>query len=164
MNADAATIESEAEIIRSRAILLKVIDLLKLRDDPEFAEGRSLFSLATELIGLRSPPTPKTAALSPVDDSSVGRTNTDALESIKGPETPGSSRPQRDAIAASIYDRLTVRRVRTTLLIEIRFTSSDPVKAARIANTIAEVYLAEQLSAKKRAAGLCHPGARSQTG
>ncbi len=164
LNADAATIESEAEIIRSRAILLKVIDLLKLRDDPEFAEGKSLFSLATELLGLRSPPNPKSAAANPYDDPNVGRTNTDALESIQGPQTPGSSRPQRDAIAAAIYDRLTVRRVRTTLLIEIRFSSVDPVKAARIANTIAEVYLAEQLSAKQRAAGFATQALETKLG
>ncbi len=29
-----------------------------------------------------------------------------------------------------------------TLLLEIKFTAGDPIKAARIANTIAEVYLA----------------------
>lgn len=153
LNADAATIESEAEIIRSRAILLKVIDLLKLRGDPEFAEGKSLLAVATELLGWSTPSNRQTALADADADPTAGRTNTDALESIKGPQSPGASLPQRDAIAASIYDRLTVRRVRTTLLIEIRFTSSDPVKAARIANTIAEVYLAEQLAAKKRAAG-----------
>ncbi|MEQ1711763.1 MAG: Wzz/FepE/Etk N-terminal domain-containing protein, partial [Hyphomicrobium sp.] len=33
LKADAATVESEVEIIRSRSIALKVIDILKLRDD-----------------------------------------------------------------------------------------------------------------------------------
>jgi len=36
LNVDTAAIESEAEVIRSRQILLKVIDRLDLRNDPEF--------------------------------------------------------------------------------------------------------------------------------
>ena len=36
LKADAATVESEVEIIKSRTILLKVIDRLDLRNDPEF--------------------------------------------------------------------------------------------------------------------------------
>jgi polysaccharide biosynthesis transport protein len=35
LKADAATVESEVEIIKSRSILLKVIDKLNLRQDPE---------------------------------------------------------------------------------------------------------------------------------
>jgi len=147
LKADAATIESEAEIIRSRAILLKVIDLLDLRNDPEFVGGRGaltrLFvSQPLESQGRARPPPPES------------RTNTQDIGTILGPRLPGSSQPQRDEIAAAVLERLRVRRVRTTLLIEIRFTASDPQKAAKIANTIAEVYLAEQLESKRRASGL----------
>ncbi len=38
-----------------------------------------------------------------------------------------------------------------TLLIDIRFTASDPVKAAKIANTVAETYLKYQIDTKRRA-------------
>ena len=48
--------------------------------------------------------------------------------------------------------KLKVIRVRNTLLIDIRFSASHAGKAARIANTIAEVYLKDQLDSKTRAA------------
>ncbi|MEL7048339.1 MAG: AAA family ATPase, partial [Pseudomonadota bacterium] len=60
--------------------------------------------------------------------------------------------PQRDWVVAAFASRLHVQRVRTTLLISINFQATDPVKAATIANAIAEAYLEKQLNDKKRLA------------
>lgn len=141
LRVDQATIDSEVEVVRSRAILTRTIDILGLRTDPEFAGPTALRRLAMRL-GLDSympggatmpPPTPAAAA----------------------DGTPAAAAPARtggDEIAVALSDKLKVTRVRSTLLIEVRASSADPAKAARIANTIAEVYLADQLDQKSRAA------------
>jgi Mrp family chromosome partitioning ATPase/capsular polysaccharide biosynthesis protein len=45
-------------------------------------------------------------------------------------------------VITDINNRLSVARVRSTLLINVRFSSRDPEKSARIANAIATTYLA----------------------
>ena len=60
----------------------------------------------------------------------------------------GSS--SRTDTQAAVSNRLTVSRIRNTLLLDIRFSSSDPAKAARIANVIADTYLNDQVEAKWR--------------
>lgn len=123
---DTAAIESEAEVIRSRQILLKVIDQLKLREDPEFRGSTPALSLIGE------PAQKETAA-----------------EKDPGQAAPtDTALPRRDEVAAAVASQLKVGRVRNTLLLEIQFTSTDANKAALIANTIAETYISEQLAAK----------------
>jgi succinoglycan biosynthesis transport protein ExoP len=51
--------------------------------------------------------------------------------------------PQTDTEAA-VYDRLSISRLRNTLLVNIRISSSDPVKSARVANAVADAYLKDQ--------------------
>lgn len=125
---DTAAIESEAEVIASRKILLKVIDKLNLRDDPEFNPA-GLIPAAAE-------------------KSSTGDTNTTPADSAS--RTTNTAFPRRDQFAAAFAANLEVSRVRNTLLLEVTFTSTEPDKAALIANTIAEVYIAEQLAAKSK--------------
>jgi Mrp family chromosome partitioning ATPase/capsular polysaccharide biosynthesis protein len=55
------------------------------------------------------------------------------------------SRAARRARAeAAVYNRLSVSRLRHTLLLRISFSSADAAKAARVANAIARAYLAHQ--------------------
>ncbi len=146
LKGDQPTIESEVEIIRSRPVILQVIETLKLRDDPEFSTP----SLAMTLMGWfgqsAAAETPSRASAEPLTP------RTDPISDVLRLDVPGLSNPQRDEIAAAFVDRLKVARVRNTLLIEIKFSARDAVKAARIANTIAEVYLAQQLQSKTGAA------------
>jgi len=138
IKADFTTIESEVELVRSKPNALKTIEVLNLRADSEIA-GTGDSILGKLLPSLRSAP-PK-----------------DGVEEVREPPSESTASREileRDVVLKSFLDRLKVSRVRTTLLIEIKFTSADPVKAARIANTIAEVYLKEQIEAKMRAAGI----------
>jgi exopolysaccharide transport family protein len=149
LRADAATVDSEVEVLSSRAVALKVIDVLKLREDPEFRKPAPFTRLLEMFqLGQLLPSKPSEA-----DTLTGRRLDTDPIGSLIGTTEPGTYVPERDEVAAAFEDRLRVGRVRSTLLIEIRFSSEDPVKAARIANTIAEVYLDDQLSGKKHAAG-----------
>lgn len=122
-NGDRAS-EDEIEIIRSRPVVLQVIDKLGLRNDPEFSRP----TLLTKI--LRWP----------------GASST----------TPAAA--NIDKVVRAFSKRLRVARIRNTLLIAIRFSASDAAKAARIANTIAEVYTHNQQ--KAGAEGLQLPDAR----
>ncbi len=144
---DTPTIESQVEILKSRVIALRVIDALGLRQDPEFADERDA-----------SAANPYKAAAAAKDADAIRRRSVAAQEarSASGPdaESIGTVSPERDAVAANFSDRLRTVRVRNSLVVEIRFNSRDPVKAARIANTIAEVYIRDQIDMKVKATGL----------
>ncbi len=141
LKGDQPTIESQIELIRSRSITLKVIELLDLRKDTEFtAPGFSQRALSWVGLGKQKTASP-TRKLQP-----------EPMAELSAGLRPGILQPERDEVAVAFDERLKVRRVRNTLLIEIQFAAKDPVKAARIANTIAEVYVKDQLDTKVNAA------------
>lgn len=142
LKGDNSTVESELEIIKSRPIILQVIETLDLRNDPEFTAP----SVASQFLSWTG-----IATATPASERLPQRPR-DQLADIMQVDTPGESRPEMDQIADAFLKRLKVSRVRNTLLIDIRFSASDPAKSARIANTIAEVYLKDQLDSKTRAA------------
>lgn len=144
LTGDQSSIESEVEIIKSRPIVLQVIERLQLRTDPEFT-APGLIDRIWQAIGGAT----NDAGGLPARDSAVVA---DPISAALEASEPGTYVPSRDVVARAVNDRMTVVRVRNTLLIEIRFTASDPMKAARIANTIAEIYLKDQLDAKNGAA------------
>lgn len=160
LKADTATVESEVEMIRSRAISLRVIEVLNLRNDPEFTKPQGLlpnFKRAIKaMLGLKN---------AEDDDDDDRKGDKDPIAKLidrphepasglmtNGP--PGASDPERDEVAVAFAERLRVLRVRNTLMIDIKFSASEATKAAKIANTIAEVYLDEQLRSKNQASGV----------
>jgi capsular exopolysaccharide synthesis family protein len=147
LKADSATVESEVEVIRSRAITLKVIDKLELRSDREFTKPTPTQNLIAMILGRKRDVVLSRNAANP------GAKVEDPMTRMMGADNPGADEPKRDEVAAAFAEKLKVNRVRNTLLIEIRFTASDPVKAAKIANSIAEFYLADQLDIKQKASG-----------
>lgn len=146
LKADQSTVDSEVEVVKSKEVTLKVIELLNLREDPELTGKPAWKRWLERLSGSEA----KTQS-----NATGGTTATDSIAEVLAAYGPsiGMSRPlQRDEIAAAFSDRLRVSRVRSTTLIEIRFSSADPVKAARIANAVAEVYIKDQIDEKSRAA------------
>jgi succinoglycan biosynthesis transport protein ExoP len=120
---DASHVESQAEIIRSNAIARAVVDKLRLADDPEFTGGPPNFaaSLVRTVFGLGD------------------------VQKVKSPE-------ERQRLAALyVQDHLNVRRVGVTYVLEIAYRSTNPDKAARIANAVADAYLVNQLETKYEA-------------
>jgi succinoglycan biosynthesis transport protein ExoP len=116
---DDATIESETLLIQSGAILQRVVDKLKLTEDPEFI------------------PTP--GLLDPIKH----------LFSSSGPAAGASPEDAARARAVDILmRRMKVTRQGTTFLVDIYVSSVSPRKAAAIANAVAEAYFEEQVRAK----------------
>lgn len=118
-SADDATIESQVMLIDSRAVLRRVVEDLKLTEDPEFSPSPGLLDPIRRLF-----------ARSDADSEANARAA---------------------ALAQSVellHKHLRVIRQRTTFLADINATSTDPAKAAKIANAVAQAYLVEQVRAK----------------
>lgn len=145
LKGDAQTLESEVEIVRSAAVLGRVVEVLGLRTDSEFNQP-GLWTKVRQRLGLGSG-APTVAA----DSRSQSPALKGRLDYLENNAQPGTTAPWQDGIIDTLAARLKVYRVRDTLLVNIKFRSQDPVKAARIANTVAEVYIRLQREAKQRA-------------
>lgn len=116
--ADTLLVDSQVEIIGSDAVLGRVIDKLGLAADPEFAKA------------------PGSGLIQSLRETLAGGT--------------AEERPQAQPAEAAmerLRRLLLVKRVGNTYVIEVSAFSRDRQKAARIANAVAEAYLADQASA-----------------
>jgi len=132
MPADSATVDSEVEILQSRALAERVVERLDLVADPEFNSN------------LREP-----SLLRWLDPRVwIG----EALKLVEAAPAPQNeelrARAELNGVINALLGRLTVSRQRLTYVINISFVSENPAKAARIANEIAETYILDQLEAK----------------
>jgi succinoglycan biosynthesis transport protein ExoP len=112
--ADTAAVESQVEIITSSALVRKVIAVMKLEVDPEF----SLPSWWDEI--------------------------SNGLHTLLGGDSGALQRTKDERLISNLQKNLTVRRRGQTYVLEINFYSKEAAKAARVANAIAQAYLADQ--------------------
>ncbi len=139
-------IQSELEVIQSEFLVGRVVDRLGLASNPDFNGTRPPGFLDTALEPVRElwhsgissllapappPPQPQAAQAKParVEDSDPGR---------------------RAAIGA-VAGHLSVTLLGRTFVILVTVESTDGTMSARIANAIAEVYLADQVDNKNEA-------------
>lgn len=119
---DITQIETQLEVLRSKAIARAVIDQLELAKDPDFgARGRPLRSIWQRVRG------------EPASSGEEPQADPTKIEA---------------AIISSFEDRLSASRVGVSNVIEISFNASSATRAAEIANAIANAYIADQLSSK----------------
>ncbi|MBB4261803.1 MULTISPECIES: exopolysaccharide transport family protein [unclassified Bradyrhizobium] len=125
----AMVVESQARLITSNSVLLKVIQQAGLDKDPEFgggSDGQSLMSSLLGLIGLQ-------------------------------PRAPSAADNKEVQLAAleALNRHITIRKTEKSFIVDIEVWSTDPAKAAMLANTLTNAYLAEsrnsQASAARRA-------------
>lgn len=150
LKSDTPTIESEAEIAVSGPVLRAVMERLDLVRDPELTEpGGPLVELYDKLgwAKPRAPLEPRIPATSPRPPS-----NFEQLSGARGASGDLAREPALIAFAS----RLSARRLRNTQLIEIRYSSRDPVKAARVATAIAEEYIFAQIATKREASSVAN--------
>ena len=120
---DAATIDTETQIMTSRFLAGRIVDSLRLLDDKEFSHAPTpgLFASMRAMFG--GPPA-----------------------TVR--ETPASRQRRREDAITVVLNQLTVKRLGLTYLVEISFTSDDPLKAKNIADAYANHYLTQQLQTK----------------
>ena len=117
---DAGTVQTQLEVLKSQNISASVIKDLRLTEDPEFASGRPGFLAAVAgLFGHYLAATP------PASDAQAMRRSLIFFDANR-----------------------TVARVGQSYVMEIGFESTDPDKAARIANAVVDAYVTDQLEAK----------------
>ncbi len=122
--ADSAVVDSEVQVLKSRALAEKVVADQRLDKDPEFNPALAQPGLMDKLL-------------------SFGRDQPAA-----GANDAGQVKRSHQAVVSNVADAVGVKRAGLTYLIDVSFTSTDPAKAARIANAFADRYLVEQLDAK----------------
>lgn len=143
---DVRTIETQIRLLESRSFARRVIDRAGLLADPEF-----------------------NSALQPPEEPGVIATNLQRLAEwlsqsvlartgLAVPLLPRAEpAPDREGIAETAINnflgQLEVSRAGESYALAINFSSTDPVKAARIVNQVAQQYVEEQLASKRSAAG-----------
>jgi succinoglycan biosynthesis transport protein ExoP len=120
---DTAQVESQIEVLKSENVASAVIKNLRLTEDPEFVgSGGGLMGTLFSFV------------FSPFESD----------------QAASEFQLNRHAIRA-FQDRLSVKRVGLSYVIQIGFRSYDPEHAAQITNAVADAYIADQLEAKYQA-------------
>ena len=116
-------VESQVRVLGSDAVLRRVVANLHLDEDPEFVGTRSpLRAMGDDILGL----------IGIHADAAIGDKTLTALTELRR--------------------RVVVKRDERTYVVEVDVTTRSPEKSARIANAIAEAYLAEQTQIRADAA------------
>lgn len=133
---DQAELESQIHILSSESIIVPVVRTLNLAHDAEFV----------------GPP----QALGPKIEASIRELIGSAFRSIGlGPDEQLVTEAVLERVAVDVFvKRLSVFRQDVANVITVSFSSEDPVKAAKIANAVAETYLASSLEAKTKSTKL----------
>jgi succinoglycan biosynthesis transport protein ExoP len=120
---DTVQLETQLQILKSRAIAISVINQLKLAEDADFAKpARPLRTLWRSLKG-------RFVSLTPDQPE----------EREDGPT---------EEVIAAFDNRLSVIRLGLSTVFEISFNASRPERAAEIANAVANTYITDQLNSK----------------
>ena len=131
---DQETIQSEIQVIKSRGLAERVVKKLGLDRVPEFN------SKLVEIPAWKQWLKPRTWL--PPEWS----------RAVFGEEMPLSEEVrnilERGAVVSSLSGALEVKRVARSRVLEISITSADPALARKITNTVADLYIVEQLEAK----------------
>ena len=128
LSGDQATINTEVEVIRSRGLIGKLVEQLDLTADPEFNE-----------------------TLRPAPTFSVKVALKFVVEKITGPqpEEPAPSEQEiLDATINNVLDSLSISNVRQSYVFKITAVTKGSQKSAEVSNTLAELYILEQLDVK----------------
>ena len=129
LSADILTINTEAEVLKARQLMEKLVNKLDLTADPEFnrhIRSESGFSIAAicESLGF-------------------------SCASDPGPAP--SEQTILDETIDSVIDALRINNVTNSLVFELSITTKDAEKSARIADALADMYIADQLDVKFQA-------------
>lgn len=127
---DTSFVDSQVEVLGSESIALAVIKQFNLATDPEFV----------------GPPSHLGAMILWQINAFVAQ-----IKNLFGLRPDGDAGPDQVALRTAVETfskRLTVTRVGLTYVITIAFESESPERAAKIANAIAETYMATELAAR----------------
>jgi succinoglycan biosynthesis transport protein ExoP len=149
---DPATIQSEVQLLLSPTFMRRVAEELNLIADPEFngtlraeqaAQGEP--SLGDRVASLAT-------FLNPMNHLPEGWAAMIGLAEPTPGESGDTEAREMTSVVGALSARTEVLPMGQSYVIELAFSSEDPVKAARIANAMAEEYLVTQVESKYEAA------------
>ena len=126
LTADTSVVDTEVEVLRSRALAEKVVSEQGLDRDPEFNTRLRKPGMMASLNGL------------------LGKSD-------KAPVSADDKQREHEVVVDNVLRHLKVSRSGLTYVINIEFASERPEMAARIANAFADRYVFEQLDSKFKA-------------
>ena len=137
---DLSMVENQIAVIKSSALLGRVVTKEKLVNDAEFggnplAPGAGMLAVIKNYFGRPS----ETPALVPQAAPQAGF-------------SVDSQTPEFQGTVENLKSALAVLRSGQALVLNVSFTSADPNKAARLANAIADAYVVDKLDARFDAA------------
>lgn len=121
LSGDQATVNTEVEVIRSRGLARKLVSELSLLEDPEFNRT------------LRTP--------SPFSPSAI-------IAFLTGGDAEPTAAAILNKTVENVLKATSVSNARQTYVFSITMETTSPEKSALMANTLAEVYIADQLAVK----------------
>lgn len=132
VRAESSMISNEIEIIRSRISARRVIERLNLITDPDFnPRYRQVLSQSGE-----NPDTQERFKTFSFKDNAVTSLPADVIER------------EMASVVTRFLGGLNVRAIPGSNVVEIRYDSANPAKAALIANAVADEYIEQRLAAK----------------
>ncbi|MFT4151981.1 MAG: Wzz/FepE/Etk N-terminal domain-containing protein, partial [Paracoccaceae bacterium] len=120
LSGDTSVVNTEVEVLRGRTLMGRVVDELKLIDDPEFnpfLQPPGLFDRLRNLV-------------------------TGGGDAVTDPQIA------RDMTVSALLDSLLVRNVPQSLVFQINVTTESPRKSAAIADAISRLYIDDQIRVK----------------
>ncbi|MBV8592120.1 MAG: AAA family ATPase [Acetobacteraceae bacterium] len=130
-----AVMASQAEVVRGLRTAERLAGEFRLEEQPEFNPALRPMSRLGRFI---SPLQTRLGAL-------LG-----ALDPRHGPPSPENA---REAVIRAVQEAISVRTVKASRVLEVSFTSEDRTLAARAANRVMQLYIADQLDSKFQAIG-----------
>ncbi len=153
LTTDTSTIATQLEVLNSRTLAEDVITRLGLMSDPELAGGgrrpehpwlsraRALLKQAVDTVWPQG------------DRPEDGAVPIALLASDVAAPSPAEPSPAAaellERTIETFHNHLRVAQQGTSLVVKVSFTSDDPAKAARIANSVADRFIAYKLDAKR---------------
>lgn len=137
---DLAGMETQAAILRSSTLIGKLIDTLKLDLDPEFSTD------AAEALKVSKP---QFAWFNPTTWLKSGDSQVSLVITRSG--SSKATAAARSRLIRSVGDAIKIKIQPRSYVLTITTTSVDAGKAARLANTLADVFIADQIETKYEA-------------
>ncbi|WP_413693881.1 GumC family protein [Psychromonas sp. KJ10-2] len=117
---------TQFEILKSRSVSEQVIDKLNLANNKEFMPDDNEVSLINEL-------------------TKYVKSYLPAEFNVEEKQEPLEARSEKVLLIDAFQSKLTITPIRNTQLVDISFEAKDPKLAALIANTVADVYINQEV-------------------
>lgn len=135
---DTSSIATEVSLVQSFSVARRVVERLRLDQDPRFSGSAGSFSFVDWIFSFLPRP-PETS---------------EAEQHASKPDGGDGSPLTPDAVGTihAVQNGISVKRLGPTYFIEVSYAHPDPKLAADLANAVAESYLVEQLEARYQGA------------